>query len=310
MKVLVTGASGFVGGALVRRLVEMELDVHVFIRGESDLWRIQDIQHKLASHVVDLRDAALVEQTVAGIRPAVIYHLATYGGFADQRDSSAIFAANFMGTVHLLRACENVDFDCFVNTGSSSEYGVKAVPMRENDILEPVGDYGVAKSAATLFCRSEALQKDLPVVTLRLFSPYGPWDDPKRFVPYVIKSFLRGESPRLSTPDSVRDYIYIDDVVDLYLKVSKAPPPSGGIFNVGSGEQSSLGEVVSLLGEMVGNGVVPAWGAITTKRDEPHSWVADMSGTRELLGWEPSTPLKAGLRNTVEWFREHLDYYP
>lgn len=310
MKVLVTGATGFVGGALVRRLVGMEMEVHVFIRGESDLWRIRDIQSGLVRHLVDLRDEVAVGQTVAAIRPHVIYHLATYGGFADQRDSSAIFAANLMGTVYLLRACENVGFHCFVNTGSSSEYGIKTAPMGEGDLLEPIGDYGVTKSAATLFCRSEALQKELPVVTLRLFSPYGPWDDPKRFVPYVMKSLLRGEPPRLSTPDSVRDYIYIDDVVDLYLKVSTVPQLSGEIFNVGSGVQHSLGEVVSLIGEIIGNGIEPVWGAAARRRVEPHSWVADMGRTKRATGWEPSTQLRAGLRSTVAWLRDHLEHYP
>jgi nucleoside-diphosphate-sugar epimerase len=309
MKVLVTGATGFVGAALVRRLVEQGKEVHIFRRRESALWRIHDLLDKLISHEVDLRDAAAVERSVANIRPTIIYHLATYGGFADQRDTAAIIAANFLGTVHLLRACEKVGFDCFVNTGSSSEYGIKAAPMRESDTTEPLGDYGVAKAAATLFCRSEAMQQGLPVVTLRLFSPYGPWDDPKRFISYVIKSLLRGDAPRLSSPDSVRDYIYIDDVVDLYLKVGKAPQCAGEIINVGSGVQSSLGEVVSLVNEIIGNGITPIWGTVPSQRAEPQSWVADINKAKLLLGWEPATPLRAGLRQTVEWLREHQQYY-
>lgn len=310
MKVLVTGATGFVGACLSRRLLGMGHEVHAFVRQAANKWRIADIVPHIILHDVDLRDFDLVEKVVTSIRPSYIFHLATYGGFSEQRDAATIFAVNLMGTVHLLRACENVGFDCFVNTGSSSEYGIKASPMGESDILEPIGDYGVAKSAATLFCCSEALQKELPVVTLRLFSPYGPWDDPKRFISYVIKSLLRGEPPLLSTPDSVRDYIHINDVVDLYLKVSKAPGFSGGVLNVGSGEQHSLGEVVSILGEMIGSVMEPVWGATSSRRVEPHSWVADMSKTRASIGWEPLTPLSEGLRTTVEWFREHLDYYP
>ena len=309
MKYLVTGATGFVGACLARRLVELGHEVHLFTRRESNRWRINDLVGKVADHEVDLRDTVAVERCVADISPTVIYHLATYGGFAAQRDTGAIFAANLSGTVHLLKACENVGFDCFVNTGSSSEYGIKSAPMAEGDMLEPVGDYGVAKAAATLFCRSEALQKGLPVVTLRLFSPYGPWDDPKRFIPYVIKSLMLGASPRVSTPKSVRDYVYIDDVVDLYLQVVTAPRLSGEIVNVGSGVQSSMGNVASVVEQLVGAGVTSTWGAVTSQRAEPQSWVADIARARMLLGWEPVTQLETGLHKTVEWMRGHLELY-
>lgn len=310
MIALVTGASGFVGAVLTRRLVEQGREVHLFVRRESNLWRLKDILANVITHEVDLRDAATVERCVAEIRPSVIYHMATNGAFSNQRDCTTIFAANFSGTQNLLKACEQVGFDCFINTGSSSEYGIKTVPMHEKDILEPMGYYGVSKASTTLLCSSEAVQKNLPVVTLRLFSPYGPWDDPKRFIPYVIKSLLRGEAPLLSTPESVRDYVYIDDVVDLYLKVSAKQYLPGEIINVGSGVQSSLGDVVTVLEDVIGNGVEPVWGSVPIQRPEPQCWVADINKAQRHLGWQPSIHLAAGLRNTVAWVREHLDCYP
>ena len=214
MSILVTGATGFVGACLTRRLLEMGHEVHIVARWTANRWRIADIAPHLVQHDVDLRDAYAVEQAVASIRPDKIFHLATYGGFSFQKDVVAIYAANFLGTVNLVRACEKVGFDCFMHTGSSSEYGIKTGPMKESDLLEPLGDYAVSKAAATLFCRSEALQKGLPIVTLRIFSPYGPWDDPQRLIPYGIDALLNGTAPALSSSASVRDYIYIDDVMD------------------------------------------------------------------------------------------------
>ncbi|HEY6871439.1 MAG TPA: NAD(P)-dependent oxidoreductase [Geobacteraceae bacterium] len=310
MKVLVTGATGFVGSCLARRLVETGHEVHVFSRQGSDRWRLAGLEGRLADHRVDLRDGAAVMAAVAMIRPAAICHLATHGGFAFQQETSVILESNFLGTVNLLRACEKVGFDSFINTGSSSEYGVKGAPMREGDLLEPVGDYGVSKAAATLFCRSEALQKGLPVVTLRLFSPYGPWDDPKRFIPYAIKSLLRGEPPQLSNPASVRDYVYIDDVLDLYLKLIGEPRCGGEVFNAASGRQSSIGEVFSLLAEIIDPGVTPVWGAVGSRRPEPPSWVADIGRAERELGWKPAVSLRDGLAKTSGWMREHLAYYP
>lgn len=265
---------------------------------------------RVTNHEIDLRDAGIVEKAVAQIRPTIIYHLATYGGFTSQKDTSVIIESNLMGTVNLLRACEKIGFDCFINTGSSSEYGIKPGPMGECDIIEPVGDYGVSKAAATLFCRSSALEKGLPVFTLRLFSPYGPWDDPQRLIPYVIKSLLRGEPPKLSTPKSVRDFIYIDDVLDVFLKIIKAPVSGGRIYNVGSGVQVSIGEVVSMITKIIGNGLEPMWGKVKSQRTEPGSWVADIGKAKTELWWVPATSLWAGLSKTVEWFRENLERYP
>lgn len=310
MKVLVTGSTGFVGSCLTRRLVEMNYDVHIFTRSKSNKWRIADLLEQVTNHEVDLRDAGMVEKTVAQVNPTVIYHLATYGGFASQKDTSVIIESNLTGTVNLIRACEMIGFCCFINTGSSSEYGIKSEPMNEKDILEPVGDYGVSKAAASLFCRSRAFEKGLPIVTLRLFSPYGPWDDPQRLIPYVIKSLLRGESPELSTPNSVRDFIYIEDAVDIFLKIIKAPVSGGEILNVGSGVQHSVGEVVSMITAIIGNGLEPIWGKVNSQRPEPGSWVADISKADTELGWFPSTSLWAGLNKTVDWLRENLERYP
>lgn len=309
MKVLVTGATGFVGACLTRRLVGLGHDVHILIRHESPLWRISDILSSCSVHFVDLRDSVGLERCVSAIRPSVVCHQATYGGFAAQRDSDAIIATNFLGTVNLLRASEKAGFDCFINTGSSSEYGFKQTAMKESDFLEPIGDYGVAKAAATMFCSSEALLKKLPVVTLRIFSPYGAWDDPSRFVPTVATALLRGESPELSTPASVRDYIFIDDVIDLYLRIMAGPILPGAVFNAGSGTQHSLGDLVNCLTSIIDNGVQPKWGARPVMRPEPTCWVADMGEVAATFGWHPPTPLREGLVRTVAWLRENIGYY-
>lgn len=310
MKVLVTGATGFVGSCLTRRLVELNYDVHIFTRSKSNKWRIADLLGRVAEHEVDLRDADSVEKVVAKIAPTIICHLATYGGFAFQKEPSVVIESNLIGTVNLLTAIEKTGFDCFINTGSSSEYGIKLAPMSESDILEPVGAYGVSKAAATLFCRSMAIERGLPVATLRLFSPYGPWDDPKRLIPYVIKSFLRGESPLLAAPQACRDFVYIDDVLDVYLKVIKKPIPGGEIFNVGSGRQYSIGEVVSMVAKIIGNGLEPMWGKVKNQRPEPCSWVADIGKTKTQLSWSPETSFFEGLKKTTAWIKEKLELYP
>lgn len=309
MKVLVTGATGFVGACLTRRLLGMGHEIHAFVRQTANQWRIADIAPQIVRHDVDLRDAHAVEQTLQSIRPDNIFHLATYGGFSFQQDVAAIYAANFQGTVNLVHACQKVGFDRFIHTGSSSEYGMKTEPMRETDLLEPLGDYAVSKAAATLFCRSEALLKGLPIVTLRIFSPYGPWDDPQRLIPYVISSLLNGSVPALSSPASVRDYIFIDDVIEAYLAVMDTPVTAGEIYNVGSGVQTGIGQVVDRIVSAVDNGITARWGTEPPRRPEPAVWVADSGKLKGHFNWQATTGLEDGLQQTISWMSGHLASY-
>lgn len=309
MRVLITGATGFVGACLARRLLELGHEIHLFVRPESNRWRIADIAHELTFHSVDLRDASGVEQAVTAIKPEGIFHLATYGGFSFQQEVASIYAANLLGTINLVRACEKSGFKYFVNTGSSSEYGLKLEGMKESDLLEPLGDYAVSKAAATLYCRSEAIQKNLPMITLRVFSPYGPWDDPKRLIPYVISSLLHEKAPVLSRPDSVRDYIYIDDVVDAYLAVTGAPIVPGAIYNVGSGQQTMIGDLVGRIVEVIGAGVSPVWGTREIARPEPTKWVAEINALKSHGQWQPTVTLEDGLQKTIFWMRDNLSSY-
>ena len=112
-------------------------------------------QRQYKQHWADLTDAPALRQTVASSRPAVIYHLATYGAYPSQKERSAILATNLIGTANLLDALENHDFRALIHTGSSSEYGHKSGPMHEDDRLEPRTDYGVSKAAAALLCMSK-----------------------------------------------------------------------------------------------------------------------------------------------------------
>lgn len=307
MRILVTGATGFVGACLARRLVAEGYDVHIFTRSSSDKWRIRDLLPHVTEHDVDLRNSERIRERIALIRPEVIYHAAVYGGFSFQNEAEFIYALNFQGTVQLLSACEQVGFSAFINLSSSSEYGMKSTSMQEDDLLEPVGDYAVSKAAATLYCRSRAVERQLPIVTLRLFSPYGPWDDPNRYIPYVIRTLLAGQHPQLTVPRSVRDYIYIEDVVEACMSAMREKACYGEIINIGSGDQVSIGKVADLLKEQIANGIEPQWGMSLHKRLEPTVWRANIVKAKRLLHWEPKITMQDGLSQTVEWHREQLN---
>ena len=308
-KVLITGSTGFIGANLVRRFLKIGAEVPILTRTTSNKWRINDIFKDVNEYCVDLLDYEKLASIVLDIAPEIIVHTAVYGGYPFQKDIKKIIESDFIGTVNLVNACKKVDFELFVNTGSSSEYGIKSRPMSEEDILEPVNDYGVSKSAATLYCQAVAIREKIPIVTLRLFSPYGYYEDPTRLIPSVVISCLKGINPEISSPNSVRDFIFIEDVIDAYMKIIETSDIGGEIFNIGYGEQHSVGEVVNKIAELTGNNVRPEWGSAPKRVNEPNVWQADITKANDVLNWEPKYSLDEGLAKTIKWFRENMILY-
>jgi nucleoside-diphosphate-sugar epimerase len=308
-KVLITGSTGFIGANLARRCLKSGSDVYIMSRSTSDRWRIKDILAKVKDYKADLSDYERLETVLQKIRPDIVYHTAVYGGNSAQKDFRMIVESNLIGTANLINACKKVDLELFVNTGSSSEYGVKAAPMREDEPLGPVNDYGFSKAAATLYCQAAARNEGLPIVTLRLFSPYGSYEGPNRLISSAILACLRGENPRVSSLSFVRDFVFINDVLDAYLKVVEAPNVSEKIFNIGSGEQHSVGDVVDTVIKLTGKEVIPVIGAPQRWKSEPAMWQADISRARKHLGWSPRHNLEQGLTATIEWFQENKALY-
>ena len=299
--VFVTGAAGFVGACLARDLIAAGQQVHLLLRPGSRPWRLAGLEGRYTSHPADLRDAESVRRAVRACPPAVIYHLAAHGAYPTQRDRAAILASNVLGTANLLDALDGQEYRMFVNVGSSSEYGHLDRPMREDDRLQPRTDYGVAKAAATLLCQAEAL-RGRRVATVRIFSAYGPWDDPNRLVPYVMNCCLRGEAPKLTAGSQPRDFIYVEDIVALLRTVADLPRTPGYILHAGSGRQHTVRDMVETIVDVCGGGrIEPLFGAQTLRSDEPAHWVADIEQTIARTGWSPRYDLRAGVERTLAW---------
>lgn len=159
-RILVTGASGFVGSNLVRQLAADGHAVTATCRPGSDLWRLQDADG-LDLRTLDVRDEQAVDALIGDSRPQWTFHLAAHGAYSWQTDTRQIFATNLLGTVNLIDACRRSGAcEAFVHAGSSSEYGFKDHAPDEDDAFEPANDYAVAKAAATLYGRQAARAGD------------------------------------------------------------------------------------------------------------------------------------------------------
>ncbi|HNW44280.1 MAG TPA: NAD-dependent epimerase/dehydratase family protein [Elusimicrobiales bacterium] len=310
---LVTGGTGFVGANLVRRLLREGHRVHLLARPGYAVWRIRELIPELVLHEAPLDDRRRLTDTVKEIKPDWIFHLAAHGAYSWQNDSGAIISANLAGTVNLLEACLETGFEAFVNTGSSSEYGFKDHAPAETECPEPNGCYAVTKAAATNFCRYISRARNVHAPTLRLYSVYGPYEDPRRLIPALVVNGLAGRLPPLVSPATARDYVYAEDVCDAYLlAAARTDLPRGSIYNVGTGIQTTMREAVETARGVLRLAAEPGWGTMPARTWDTEVWVADSSLIRRELGWAPRFSFVDGFRKTADWFSAHpelLEHY-
>jgi len=305
-RVVITGATGFVGADLARRLVRDGHDVHLFVRHNYNPWRIEGIRNDLSLHKVNLADEEALYRVVRNVRPDWVFHLAAHGAYSWQTNLQQMVKTNIIGTINLVKACLKTGFEAFVNTGSSSEYGFKDHAPSETEWLEPNSDYAVTKASATLFCRYTAQRRKVHLSTLRLYSVYGPYEEPARLMPTLIVRGLSGKLPPLVDPDVMRDYVYVEDVTKAYLLAATNPDQEpGAVYNVGTGVQTSLREVVNAARQIMGIAVEPEWGAMPNRRWDTNIWVADNRKIRTELSWQPRHSFEQGFRLMVNWFRNN-----
>ncbi len=191
-RVIITGATGFVGANLARRLLREGHEVHLLVRPKHAVWRIEEIRQDVRLHELQLHDVAAVTRVVSEIRPEWIFHLAAHGAYSQQIDLEQMVLTNINCTINLVNACLKTGFEAFVNTGSSSEYGFKDHAPAESDPLEPNSHYAVTKAAATMFCRYTAQSRGVHLPTLRLYSVFGPYEDPRTVVADTHSAGIEG----------------------------------------------------------------------------------------------------------------------
>lgn len=316
-RALVTGAAGFVGSVLVRRLLEDGHDVHAVVRppraaGEhAPPWRLRGVDLPIVP--VELADEPAVRDLVERTRPDWIFHLAAHGAYPTQVAVGRMIETNVLGTIHLVASCVREGFDAFVNTGSSSEYGFTNHAPREEEPAEPRNDYAVTKLTATLYCRAVARREGVHLPTLRLYSVYGPFEEPSRFVPSLAVHGIDGRLPPLVEPSIARDFVFVDDVVDAYLlAASRRGSEPGAVFNVGTGRQLTIADAVDVARKSLDIPSEPQWKSMPNRSWDTTSWVANPDKIRREIGWTARTTFEEGFPTFVDWLREdpqRLEHY-
>jgi UDP-glucose 4-epimerase len=299
MRALVTGAAGFVGANLVCRLLRGGHEVHAVCRPGSDRWRLAGLDD-IVLHEVDLAAPGTASVLVHDVSPHWIFHLAAHGAYSWQTDTQKMCATNLHATIELADTAERHGVQALVHAGSSSEYGFKDHPAREDERPDPNSTYAVTKAAATMYCRHRAREGDLPAVTLRLYSVYGALEDPRRLISTLLTEGLRGCLPPLVAPDTARDFVYIDDVCDAFMLAAEhASEVAGEIYNVGSGRQTTLREIVECVRALFEIPDEPCWGTHARRKWDSEHWCASVKRIAGDLGWSATTDIEDGLLRTL-----------
>ncbi len=305
-RVIVTGASGFIGANLARRLLKKGHALHLLLRSGYATWRIEELKGEAQFVVINFADPHAMRRALRQIKPDWIFHLTTYGAYAFQSDLQTMVHTNVNGTVNLVEAAIETGFEVLVNTGSSSEYGFKGYPAMEDDSLDPNSIYAVTKAASTLFCRHMARSRNLSIPTLRLYSVYGPYEDPSRFIPTLVRNGFAGRLPALASPHIVRDFVHVDDVCEGFMAAAtRRLHDPGAVINLGTGIQTRLDEVVSIVRELLGVQEEPHWGTMPARSWDTDTWVADITKAGLTLKWRAAIDLRNGLKRTIDWYRNN-----
>jgi nucleoside-diphosphate-sugar epimerase len=297
-KVLVTGASGFLGSHLCDRLCRNGAEVHAISRTErkSD----NDLLHWWQANMEDM---AAVQNLFQTIKPDIVYHLSgLITGAAELELVLPIFRSLVVSTVNILTAATQVECDRVVTIGSLEE------PEPKKGETAPISPYSAAKCASSSYSRMFHHLYQTPVVIVRPFMTYGPRQPVHKIIPSVTLSLLKGKSPKLASGVRQVDWIYVDDVIDGMLAAARVPGVEGCTFDLGSGNLVSIRALVEQITQIVNPQIEPLFYALP---DRPVEKVraANTAYSSDKLGWQPCVSLETGLVNTVNWFERHLNKY-
>jgi UDP-glucose 4-epimerase len=270
--------------------------------------RLLDLRGAMEIHEGNLMDRSAMDALARSAKPAYIFHLAAYThvGKSWQRVDECI-QANIQGTMNLLQSLADQGYERFVNTGTSEIYGDIEVPFREDAVVNPISPYSVSKYAAERFCRLFQRAYGWPIVMLRPFNAYGPAQSPDRVIPEIIVRALRKEELKMTQGRQTREFNYVEDLADGFVKAATTPDIEGELFNIGGGEEISMRDVATQILDVMGNPIEPQFGALPERPTEIMRMYCDSSKARARLDWEPSHSLRQGLEKTIEWYRRELE---
>lgn len=296
-RILVVGGTGFIGQHVVKHALNFGLDVTVIARS-SDIIKNQE---KIKVIHVDATDK---ESLMEKLGACSFEYVVNCAGYIDHthftKGGRNSFDNHFLLVLNLVEVLDKNTLKKFVNLGSSDEYGGSQAPQSELQREQPISPYALGKVASTHLLQVLHKTENFPSTVVRLFLAYGPGQNQQRFIPQVVVGCLNNITFPTSKGEQLRDFCYIDDVVDAIFLALFNDKASGEVFNIASGSPIAIRDVIVMIKDLVGGGN-PEFGAIDYRCGENMALYADVSKAKSLLGWSPKISMHDGLAKTVQW---------
>lgn len=304
MKILLTGASGFVGSYVLRELLAGgNAEVAALVRNPAQAWRIRDELPRIQALPIGLEDGAGLEKALASFRPSHVVHLAWSGVLGKDRDAVSQHLNVFQST-RLLEIALRSGARHFIGLGSQAEYGPCQARIDESTATAPTTMYGAAKLATCLMAQRMCEVSGARFAWLRLFSSYGPQDSPEWMIPYLALKLLHRERPAVTAAEQLWDYVYVADAAAAVAAVARLDAASG-LFNLGSGTAPRLRDIIEKVRDAIDPALPIGFGEVSYRPDQVMHLEADIRRLVAATGWRPRVGLAEGIRTTVDWYRKH-----
>jgi len=316
-KILVTGAGGFIGSHLTEKLVNLGCMVRAFVRYNSrndrGLLEIlpDSIKGKMNVFMGDLRDSESVREAMKDIE--IVFHLAALiaipYSYIHPRE---VIDTNVIGTLNVLNAARDYGVEKVIHTSTSEVYGTaQYVPIDEKHPLQAQSPYSASKIAADKIAESFYKSYELRIAIIRPFNTYGPRQSARAVIPTIITQALTGDKVFLGSLHPIRDFTYIEDVIDGFIKMVETDEAIGEVINLGSGSGLSIGELAKRIIPLIGKNVEIVFDSrrVRPPKSEVEKLIANNSKAMKLLHWEPKVSLNEGIKKTIEWIDENIGMY-
>jgi UDP-glucose 4-epimerase len=300
MRILITGASGFIGQHLSYALHEKEAYLIGFVRGAMTQ------QFLAEQYDVDVLDEDAIRNLIHDIQPNFVVHLAaSMNREADKNVYGEVYKTNLIGSLNVINGCMGLSaLKKFIFLGSTDEYGMLPAPLKESDKEAPVNPYGASKLAVTEMLKSLSRSIQFPCVILRPTVVYGPGQGESMFIPALINTLIAGKNFDMTLGEQTRDFVYVDDLVQAIIKSFNATNVDGRVINISSGTPIRIDALAKITAKLFGESAesLLMFGAKEYRIGETMSYWADNNLAKDLLGWSPKVSINHGIKRTVDFF--------
>lgn len=304
--ILVIGATGFIGSNLVKLLLDKGFNIYVFIRsnsitGTKRLDNLKNINRIICTLEEFIDNADKLPEF------DICYNLAAY--YIDDKNLNEMVDGNINFLLSIIEFCSKNKTKLLINTGTCFEYGFNnGELLNEESKILPHSIYGASKASAVIMGNTYARLKNINMITLRLFGVYGPNENLNKFIPAIIDASLKNKNIYLTECTQIRDYMYVEDVVDIYYRVAFCKNiVNYEVYNICTSCRCSLKEIVDIIAKISNcNYDIFKFGKLEFRNNEVMNFIGDNTKLKSILDWEPRYTLEEGLRKTYDWYRKNL----